>query len=197
MSITLSSPLKRSFLLESQRLVLRVVETTDANLKYLGWLNDPAVNEFLETRFEVQSIEKILSFIDWALESSQEILLAMVLKDKKIHIGNIKIGSINFNHYSAELSYFIGERNLWGKGYATEAICACVKFAFETLQLQKLQAGCYESNLGSQRALEKSGFVLEGRLRAKIVGANGVRQSHLWYGIKSEDVGVKLPNLRA
>jgi ribosomal-protein-alanine N-acetyltransferase len=49
----------------------------------------------------------------------------------------------------------------WGKGYATEASKACVKFAFETLNLTKIIAMVMPENKGSVRVLEKLGFTYE------------------------------------
>lgn len=59
------------------------------------------------------------------------------------------------------MSYFIGEKNAWGKGFATEAIQLVTHFAFEQLHLHRLQAGLYASNIGSGKALEKAGYHLE------------------------------------
>jgi len=35
------------------------------------------------------------------------------------HIGNIKLGPIDFIHKVSDVSYFIGEKEYWGKGIAT------------------------------------------------------------------------------
>ena len=44
------------------------------------------------------------------------------MKSKKIHIGNIKLGPIDFIHKNALISYFIGEKKYWGKNITTMAI---------------------------------------------------------------------------
>jgi [ribosomal protein S5]-alanine N-acetyltransferase len=98
------------------------------------------------------------------------------------HIGNIKIGSIVASNKSAELSYLNGDKSFWGQGYATEAINLCVDYCFETLGLYKIQVGCFETNIGSRKALLKSGFELEGRLRKRILTIDGSREDHLWFG---------------
>ena len=180
---------KQSLQITGKSLTLRLVSLDDANEKYLSWLNDPEVNVFLETRFEIQNLERIRTFIEKVNRGTNEVLFAILLREKLEHIGNIKIGPINEHHQSAELSYFIGEKSNWGKGFATEAIALCAKFGFEKLSLEKLEAGCYASNIGSQRALEKAGFTLEGRLKDKLLGANGVREDHLWYGITRAEHG--------
>ncbi|MEO1486138.1 MAG: GNAT family N-acetyltransferase [Bacteroidota bacterium] len=65
---------------------------------------------------------------------------------------------------SAEIWYKI-HSNYWGKGYATEAVNAALKFGFEKLKLHRIEAGCAVENVGSIKVLEKSGMALEGRRR--------------------------------
>ena len=93
--------------------------------------------------------------------NKDNIFLAIVLKDNKKHIGNIKIGPINWYHRLAEIGIMIGEKDCWGKGYAAEAISLLADFAFSKLNLHKLTAGCYEQNQGSLKAFQKAGFEVE------------------------------------
>lgn len=89
--------------------------------------------------------------------------------DDNSHIGNIKLGPINWYHRNADVSLFIGEKYLWGQGYAREAIQLVTDFAFQTLNLNKLKAGCYAENLGSAKAFEKCGYEREGLLKGHII----------------------------
>ena len=177
------SEIKRdNIILRGNRIELSPVQIQDANDQYLLWLNDVEVNKFLETRWISQTPETVVSHIEKVSSSPTEVLLKIVIAAEGMHIGNIKIGPIDVNNKSAELSYFIGDKSFWGKGYATEAINLCVDYCFETLGLHKIQAGCFEKNIGSQKALLKSGFELEGRLRQRILDIDGDRQDHLWFG---------------
>ena len=177
------SEIKRENLtLRSNRIELSQVQIRDASVEYLLWLNDVEVNKFLETRWISQTLETVISYIKKVSSSPTELLLKIVVAAEEIHIGNIKIGPIDVNNKSAELSYFIGNKSFWGQGYATEAINLCVDYCFETLGLHKIQAGCFETNIGSQKALLKSGFELEGRLRKRILTIDGSREDHLWFG---------------
>ena len=51
---------------------------------------------------------------------------------------------------------------MWGKGYATEAIQLTSEYAFNYLKLLKLNAVCYESNVGSILAFLKASYTIEG-----------------------------------
>jgi [ribosomal protein S5]-alanine N-acetyltransferase len=64
-----------------------------------------------------------------------------------------------------------------GKGYSTEAVKEVVDYAFNTLQLHRLEAGVMPHNIGSIRVLEKAGFEKEGLTR-KNVKINGKWEDH-------------------
>jgi RimJ/RimL family protein N-acetyltransferase len=69
---------------------------------------------------------------------------------------------------SAALTYILAE-GAWGRGYATEAARALLGWAFETLDLNRVQAEADTRNLASARVLEKLGFLHEGTLREDCV----------------------------
>ena len=98
-------------------------------------------------------------------KSKNNFLFGIFLKENNEHIGNIKIGNINSFHRFADLGIMIGKKELWGKGYATEAIKLATRFAFRKLNLHKLTAGMYAPNKGSHKAFLKCGYVDAGRLR--------------------------------
>jgi RimJ/RimL family protein N-acetyltransferase len=63
-------------------------------------------------------------------------------------------------HGAWELAYGL-RRESWGRGYATEAAQACVRFGFENLDLERIVADVDPANAASVRVLEKCGFVRE------------------------------------
>ncbi len=93
---------------------LRLLELADCSARYVAWLADPRVNEFLETRYAEQTLEAIRSFVASTLESPHSYLFA-ILDPGGDHVGNIKIGPVVPRHLYADVSYFVGERNAWGK----------------------------------------------------------------------------------
>ncbi len=93
---------------------------SDINIKYVEWLNDPCVNQYLETRFSPQSLESVyLYWKTYQLDKNSPWFAICTLSNED-HIGNIKLGPIDWVHRRAEISLFIGERGCWGKGYAAE-----------------------------------------------------------------------------
>lgn len=79
-------------------------------------------------------------------------------------------GLVDWNpvHRSTSLGYVL-EEAMWGHGHATEAAHALLRWAFDTLDLNRVQAEADTRNAASARVLEKLGFVREGTLREDCV----------------------------
>ncbi|MBW1598615.1 GNAT family N-acetyltransferase [Streptomyces sp. JJ38] len=91
----------------------------------------------------------------------------------------------NPGHRRASLGYCFDEA-MWGHGYATEAARAVLTWAFDTLDLNRVQAETDTRNVASARVLEKTGFVREGTLREECVVAGEV--SDTWvFGLIRRD----------
>ena len=147
------------------RTYLREVRLSDVTEKYYRWMNDPEIYRYLETRFAPQSLETIADFVRHMSGKTDEPFFAICTVETGEHIGNIKIGPINFRHRHGDISLLIGEKSYWGKGYAAEAIDLVTRFGFEIANLNKLEAGCYAENEGSARAFEKCGYAREGLMK--------------------------------
>jgi len=168
--------------LDGERLYLREVRPSDVNENYYRWMNDPEITRYLESRFFPNSMESLREYVMTKLADKDTIFLAIILKDGHRHIGNIKLGPINWIHCVGEIGVLIGERNYWGKGYAPDAIRLVVDYAFRVLNLHKLTAGCYEENKGSIKAFQKVGFVIEG-VRKQHYYCNGEFTDSILMGI--------------
>jgi RimJ/RimL family protein N-acetyltransferase len=83
-------------------------------------------------------------------------------------IGWCSLSRWNPDYRSASLGYCFAEA-AWGRGYATEAARVLLRWAFDTLDLNRVQAETDTRNVASARVLEKLGFVREGTLREDCV----------------------------
>ena len=165
---------------------LRLLTLDDCTPRYQDWLADPQVNRFLETRWRPQTMADIRAFVGAMLTSESSYLFAILDPRDGMHVGNIKLGPVDWTHRVADVSYFIGERDRWGCGIASDAIRLAAGFGFERLELHRVQAGLYASNVGSARALERAGFRREGVWRQQLRGAAGW-EDHLWFGQLREE----------
>lgn len=149
---------------ETTQIELFLLEEKHVESHYINWLNDPLVNQFLESRFHSHTLESTRTFVRSCRSSEDTLLFGIRSRPhKNQHIGNIKLGPINRLHGLAEIGILIGHREAWGKGFGTQAILAIKKIATAELGLRKLTAGCYASNIGSERAFVRAGFNVEGR----------------------------------
>jgi [ribosomal protein S5]-alanine N-acetyltransferase len=96
-------------------------------------------------------------------------------------IGWCSLNRWNPDYRSASLGYCFDDA-AWGHGYATEAARALLRWAFDTLDLNRVQAETDTRNVASARVLEKLGFVREGTLREDCV-VNGEVSDSWVYGL--------------
>lgn len=81
-------------------------------------------------------------------------------------IGTCTLSSLNAEHKRAELGYAIARAH-WGNGYGSEAADAVIRYAFDTLDLHRLEADVDPRNHASIRCLERLGFRKEGYARER------------------------------
>lgn len=95
------------------------------------------------------------------------------------------IGSIgiyrkeNIHRLTAEIGYYIAEP-FWGKGIATRAIAEACRDVFAHTDIVRIFAEPFSGNIGSCRALEKAGFVLEGTLRQNAIKNGTLRDMRMY-----------------
>ncbi|KAL5702251.1 hypothetical protein ACHQM5_027491 [Ranunculus cassubicifolius] len=111
---------------------------------------------------------------------------------RAICLDNIPIGAISIMPYSGEdkcrgeLGYVVGSR-YWGKGIATKAVRMVVDCIFdEWNELERVEALVDVSNVGSQRVLEKAGFVKEGVLRKYCIRKGSTRDMVMFSFLKTD-----------
>jgi len=150
------------FGVESERLELRCLDVCQVGKAYLGWVNDPMVTRFLEVRHNPPlQVESLRDYVSSVNKSENSILFGIFLKGGRGHVGNIKIGPIDWMSRRAEIGILIGETDLWGMGIAREAIDLLAGFASNQLELGAITAGFYESHVRSMSAFRKAGFHFE------------------------------------
>ncbi|MBL7897096.1 MAG: GNAT family N-acetyltransferase [Crocinitomicaceae bacterium] len=124
-------------------------------------------------------------------ESGEKFLsMAMNAPDRvfAIEVNDEAVGGIGVHPLSdimrknAELGYWLAEP-FWGKGIVVNAIGQIVPLAFENLDIDRIFARPFGTNLASQRVLEKAGFKFEARFEKTII-KNGVLLDELYYAIR-------------
>jgi ribosomal-protein-alanine N-acetyltransferase len=111
--------------------------------------------------------------------------LAMDRASDGAFLGWCTLSRWNPVYRSASLGYCLDDA-AWGQGYATEAARALLLWAFDTLDLNRVQAETDTRNVASARVLEKLGFVREGTLREDCVVNGEVSDSWVFGLLRRE-----------
>lgn len=150
--------------LSGRRLRLEPFLPEQVHNRYLGWLSDPEVNRYSQRRnagsVSAQSAHDYLSSL-----KADEAVLAVHCPEYG-HVGNIKYGPIDRLNRRADISILMGERQVWGRGYGTEAIYLVSRHLFEVEGLNRVDAG--STNPAFLRAVAKLDWRTEGVLRQRV-----------------------------
>jgi RimJ/RimL family protein N-acetyltransferase len=111
--------------------------------------------------------------------------LAIERRTDGAFIGWCALFEWNPAYRSAGIGYCLDEP-AWGQGFATEAAGAMLQWAFDTLDLNRVQAETDTRNPASGRVLEKLRFVREGTLRENCIVDGDVSDSWV-YGLLRRD----------
>ncbi len=163
------------------RVFLRPLTEDDFTEKYLAWFADPEVTRFLEA--ENITREDAIDHLRQGRVNDAWRLYAICLTGSEQHIGNLKIGPIHWKHKLSDLVTIIGDRGVWGRGLAREAIRQGAQIAFEELGLRKLSASIDSANTGSIKAYTAAGFEVETSLKHQFMhpGPDGTTLSDKVY----------------
>jgi len=104
-------------------------------------------------------------------------------EDKLIGFLNLWVDVI---HGEAWVGLGIGERDFWGKGYGTDMMKLCLRYAFTELNVYRVSLGLHAYNKRALRSYEKAGFRFEGCTRQD-AQHEGIRTDGLWMGILREE----------
>jgi RimJ/RimL family protein N-acetyltransferase len=127
-------------------------------------------------------------FIAMSRQLADEGTGARVILERRtdgVFVGWCGLSRWNPDYRSAALGYCLDDA-AWGHGYATEAARALLQWAFDTLDLNRVQAETDTRNLASARVLEKLGFVREGTLREDCVVNGEVSDSWVFGLLRRE-----------
>lgn len=152
--------------LETERLILRRFEMKDAKDMYKNVTSDPAVNKFLTWTLHENVSETVSLLAGW-LEGYQDLeRYCWAIELKKIGgvIGTIASPTVRNRTETVDVTYCIGSK-WWGKGIVLEALWEIIKFFFDVVQVNRIEAGYDINNPNSGRVLEKIGMQKEGIIR--------------------------------
>ena len=172
--------------INTSRLCLRRIRTEDvedfyavySNLEVMRyWSTPPLANR--------DAASKLISEIHEGLERHELLKWGIALRTNDKLIGSVTLFHADFTHRRAEIGYALGHA-YWGNGYMQETLKAVLNYAFDVLNLHRIEADVDPRNDPSVRTLERLGFQREGYLRERWQ-VNGEIQDAYFYGLLRSD----------
>ena len=152
-------------MIEGKLVNLRAREMSDVE-RMTRWINDREVTRFMGGAYPWSSDaeEAFVRTTTSAPMAFADVRLAIETKDGT-HIGGCGLHRASPENRNAELGIMIGEKAYWSKGYGSDTVATLVRFAFEEMNLNRVELHVYDFNERGQAAYRKCGFVEEGRMR--------------------------------
>ena len=157
--------------IEGKKIYLRPFTKGDIPI-WVDFFNDSIVTEYMNKGAFPNTYTAQEEHLNRLSQSKNDVQLAIVLKENDTLIGIVGIHKIDWIHRHGDVSIMIGDQAQWGKGIATEAILLIVKHGFTKLNLHKLTAGMWASNIDAKRCFEKVGFEEEGVIKEQFFYKN-------------------------
>jgi cupin fold WbuC family metalloprotein len=156
-------------LLQSERLVLRGYELTDAEAIH-AYASDPDTTRYMAWQRH-GSVDDAFAFLNGFVAASyqrRDLDYALCLADAPERaIGGLGLYVRSERHRSMELGYILS-RSHWGRGLLPEAARLLIDHAFASCAVERIYAPIFAENARSRRAAEKIGLRLEGVLRSAL-----------------------------
>jgi RimJ/RimL family protein N-acetyltransferase len=172
--------------LEAERVTLRPLRADDVYALF-GFFSDPEVTRYWSRppMTHLAQARTLLREIRERYRSGEGIQLGVERNSDGTLIGTCTLFHFHPQSRRAELGYVLG-RPYWRQGYMHEALQRLLRYAFEELDLIRLEADIDPRNESSERALLRLGFVKEGYMRERWIVGEAVSDSALFGLLRRE-----------
>ncbi|KPV42945.1 GNAT family N-acetyltransferase [Alicyclobacillus ferrooxydans] len=133
-----------------------------------------------------QSPEKIRDWYKNRINQQNGFLFAVRHQDDDRLLGYVELDSILWSHQVSWLVIAIGEESDRGKGYGRDALNTLLRFAFDELNLRRIQLTVFAYNKGAVHLYESLGFLREGTFR-KFLHRDGDYHDMYLYGLLRQE----------
>ena len=169
-------------ILDTERLRLRWLKREDVT-DLFKIFSDKKVMRYWSTppMQEMQDARELLIKAEENYESKSALRFGLECKETLRIMGTCSL--FNFHHISrrAEIGYILGKDH-WGQGLMNEALHVLIDYAFNILNLHRLEADIDPRNEASRQSLLRLGFTLEGLLRERWIVNAEIADSEI-YGL--------------
>ena len=157
-----SADVRASFPIETERLLIRPFEPSDAEAMFETW-GDPEAMRWIPSGAhpDVEASRQRIGRFTVHQRAHGFSLWTVVEKASGRVVGDCGLLLVEWKGPEVELAYRFG-RAAWGKGFATEAAGACLRYGFDVAGLDTIIAVTHPDHVASRRVMEKNGMRLVG-----------------------------------
>lgn len=181
-----ADPLFDPLAVVTRRLVLRPARMRDAQDMY-EYSKDPqvALHVLWDAHRSIRETRAVVRQMIRDARLGPPFSYVIELKDERRVIGTIGLMSYTKSNRSAEIGYSLS-RAYWGRGIMTEALIGMLKFCFEELGLNRVEAQHEAGNPASGAVMRHAGMRYEGTLRKRIFNKGKFHDMELYAILKEE-----------
>jgi len=172
--------------LETDRLILRRMTMQDAR-DVFEYSRDPDVARHVlwSAQKELSEAKEYCRYMMKRYRNDEPSSWGIIDKATGRLVGTIGFMAYSEENNSAEVGYSLAKW-LWNGGYMTEALARVIEYAFEAMDLNRIEAQHELQNPSSGRVMEKCGMRKEGVLRQRLYN-KGKYVDVALYAILKED----------
>lgn len=166
--------------LVGKKIILKPHRLKDAAL-YARWFSDPIVTQYTGMHGRRLTIAQERIWIRNHQRDKHEHAFAVWTKRGTKPIGTIALHvKPDAEVALVEFGIIMGDRAVWGKGYAADAMRAILGYGFQKFGLHRVQLRCFPANTRAKRLYKHVGFKREGLLREEHKRADGYHDVEIW-----------------
>lgn len=172
--------------IEAQRVTLRHLEESDTDSLFEIFSDPEALRYWSSPPFKERvEAEKLLAEIHDNFRQKELFQWGIARRSDDQIIGTSTLFRFDDQSRRAEIGYILNRR-FWGNGFIGEALTALIGFAFEKMNLHRIEADIDPRNSASVNVVERLGFQKEGLLRERWIVGDEI-QDTLFYGLLESD----------
>jgi RimJ/RimL family protein N-acetyltransferase len=118
--------------------------------EHVAWLNDGAVVKYSEQRHKLHTHRSQEAYLNGFIDNKHDHVWLISIKNSDIEIGTIT-ALVDEPNNVAQMGILLGNRDMWGKGYGTEAWKTVMDWLFEEMDVRKIECGTMSANRAMRR----------------------------------------------
>jgi RimJ/RimL family protein N-acetyltransferase len=176
------------YVLEDERVILRPISLLDTEQLVSYVQNEPEIWQF--SLVAIQKPADLKGYIEAAIQSrNDKNAYPFIVFDKltNTYVGSTRFYDIQLGFETTQLGYTWYSKKVWGTGLNAHCKFLLLQFAFEKMNLKRVEFRADNNNKRSIAAMQKIGCTVEGVLRSHLPKPDGTRRDSIILSITKEE----------